>query len=58
LNVRSGPGVDYPVVTTLAQGKTVPVLDVDPDTGWLQVQLPDGEQVGWVSGNPAYVSTE
>jgi hypothetical protein len=34
------------------------VLDVDPDTGWLQVQLPDGEKVGWISDNPAYVSTE
>jgi multidrug resistance efflux pump len=56
LNVRRGPGMGYPVITTLAKGDTVPVIDVDPNTGWLQVQLPDGEKTGWISGSPTYVS--
>ncbi len=56
LNVRSGPGPDFPIVATLAQGDTVPVVDVDPETGWLQVQLPAGEEFGWVSGSQTYVS--
>jgi multidrug resistance efflux pump len=55
LNVRSGPGVEYPVVAGLAQGDIAPVLAVDPQSGWLQVQLPDGKNTGWISGNPAYV---
>ncbi len=55
LNVRSGPGMGYPVITTLAKGDIVPVIEVDPTTGWLYVRLPDGEN-GWISGKPAYVS--
>jgi len=55
LNVRGGPGTDYPIVATLLEGYTVSVLAVDPATGWLQVPLPGSEQVGWISGDPAYV---
>jgi multidrug resistance efflux pump len=56
LNVRSGPGVRYPVIASLVKGDIVPVIEVDPDSGWLHVLLPGGEQSGWVSGKPAYVS--
>jgi hypothetical protein len=55
LNVRSGPGVNYPVAAHLAQGTVVPVLEIDPDTGWLQVELPGSQETGWISNNPAYV---
>lgn len=55
LNVRSGPGVDYSVIAILSKGDIVPVIDVDPNTGWLQVQLPDSEKIGWISGSPTYV---
>jgi uncharacterized protein YgiM (DUF1202 family) len=47
--------MDYSVSTTLAKGDIVPVIEVDPATGWLYVRLPDGEK-GWISGKPAYVS--
>jgi HlyD family secretion protein len=56
LNVRTGPGTGYPVIASLVKGDTVLVTEVDPDSGWLQVRLPDGEQSGWISGKPAYVS--
>jgi len=56
LNVRSGPGVDYPIVATLSQGATVMVVDTDSDTGWLQVQLPGREQTSWITSSPTYVS--
>lgn len=55
LYVRTGPGIVYPVMATLAKGDTVPVIEVDPATGWLQVQLAEDEK-GWISGKPAYVS--
>lgn len=56
LNVRSGPGTDYPIVATLLKGYAVSVSKVDPTTGWLQVPLPGGEQIGWISGDLAYVA--
>lgn len=55
LNVRSGPGVEYPVVATLLKGYSVSVLAVDSASGWLQVSLPGSPRSGWISGDPAYV---
>ncbi|MBE7555283.1 MAG: efflux RND transporter periplasmic adaptor subunit [Anaerolineales bacterium] len=56
LNVRSGPGVNYPVVAHLAQGTVVSVLEIDAQSGWLHVQLPTGEQTGWITNSPTFVS--
>lgn len=56
LKVRTGPGIDYPVVAHLSQGDTVPVLEIDPKSGWLHVQLPDGETTGWITNQSDYVS--
>lgn len=58
LNVRNGPGLSHPVIVTLVRGDTAPVVKVDLTTGWLQVQLPDGKKLGWISGDPAYVSVK
>ncbi len=45
LNVRSGPGLSYPIIYQIHRGY---VLEVHGKTiGWLYVQLPNGE-VGWV----------
>jgi hypothetical protein len=57
LNARSGPSVEYPVIdsTTLRRGMRLPVLAVDPDSGWLKVRLPDGRE-GCISGDLAYVT--
>lgn len=56
LNVRRNPGMDQPVLTTLAQGDTVPVIAVSPDQTWLQIQLPGDQGVGWIAANTAYVA--
>jgi multidrug resistance efflux pump len=55
LNVRSGPGVTYPVVAHLAKGAVVDVLEVDPSAGWLRVPLPTAGQSGWITGSSTYV---
>ncbi len=55
LNVRGGPGVDYPAVTVLSQGDRMAIVGYDATTNWWQVQLPNGNS-GWVSGGAAYVS--
>ena len=54
LNVRSGPGVNYPVIGVLARGDQVAVTGRHAPSGWWQVQLDDG-RTGWVSGGAAYV---
>jgi uncharacterized protein YgiM (DUF1202 family) len=56
LNVRSGPGVNYSVVAHLAQGAVVPVLEIDAQSGWLHIQLPTGEQTGWITNSSTFVS--
>jgi hypothetical protein len=55
LRVRSGPGIDYPIITHLSRGDVIPIIGVDPQTGWFQVRLP-GEKTGWISSKPDYVS--
>lgn len=54
VNVRSGPGVTFAVVSGLRRGDVVPILSRDTDSGWWQVQLPDGQN-GWVTDGSAYV---
>jgi dipeptidyl aminopeptidase/acylaminoacyl peptidase len=58
LNVRSGPGVAYPVVDLLMQGDQVPVIGRHAGSGWWQVALPDEDTTGWVSGGAAYVAVD
>lgn len=45
VNIRSGPGTTYPVLTTLSKGQRVKALGKQGE--WYQVQLADG-RVGWV----------
>jgi N-acetylmuramoyl-L-alanine amidase len=45
LNVRSGPGVDYPVTTQVRMGDALTVQGTSDD--WYYVSLPDGSN-GWV----------
>lgn len=56
LNVRSGPGAAYPAIAHLVKGAVVPVLEIDAQTGWLHVTLPTGEQSGWITNSPTYVT--
>ncbi len=53
VNVRSGPGLNYPVIGGLAMGQTLPVTGHDVG-GWYPVQA--GQQTGWVSGSVVTVS--
>jgi hypothetical protein len=47
LNVRTGPGTDYPRVAVLRQGDQVTVTGRNKAATWLQVRLDDGQQ-GWL----------
>jgi len=52
INLRSGPDVDYEVLTTLLHGEFAPILAQTPDHHWWQVQVPlsvSKDRVAWVN---------
>jgi len=55
LNVRSGPGLSYPVIGLLRTGTAVDITGRNTPSGWWQVRLGDGSG-GWVSGASDLVS--
>jgi uncharacterized protein YgiM (DUF1202 family) len=54
LNVRTGPGAGYSVITTLQNGRQAPLLGRNTDNTWVQIRLATG-QVGWV--HTAFIQT-
>ncbi|MBZ0295914.1 MAG: SH3 domain-containing protein, partial [Anaerolineae bacterium] len=53
VNLRSGPGVGFPVVTILGRGQQLTVISANVDSSWLQVRLLNGT-TGWV--NARYIA--
>ncbi|MEW5957535.1 MAG: SH3 domain-containing protein [Chloroflexota bacterium] len=49
VNVRSGPGTNYPVIGSLPPGVSVAVVGRNEGSTWWQIQGPDGS-TGWVAG--------
>jgi hypothetical protein len=54
LNVRQGPGIDYPNTSQLQTGAYFNVIGQYNNCDWLKVQLPDAS-IGWVKGGPDFV---
>lgn len=54
LNVRSGPGVGYGIVTQVVQGETVTLLARNPESTWLYIRTSNNLE-GWV--NAKYITT-
>lgn len=52
LNVRQGPGTQFPIITTVKQGQQVPVLETG--NGWAKVST--GATVGWISTKYAKIA--
>lgn len=50
LNVRSGPGVTYSVVTVASQGQTVQLLGRNANSSWAKIRLSNGSE-GWVNAS-------
>jgi len=55
LNVRSGPGADFELLTSVARNSRLPVLQSQGD--WLEVLLPSS-QTGWIQGEFALLLME
>lgn len=54
VNVRTGPGAGYPVITAVPAGQTVTLLGRNGSASWLKLRLANGTQ-GWM--NASYVSS-
>jgi hypothetical protein len=48
VNIREGPAVSFGAIRALNPGTGVEVLGQNPDGGWLNILMEDGEE-GWVS---------
>ncbi|HID63562.1 MAG TPA: SH3 domain-containing protein [Anaerolineae bacterium] len=56
LNVRRGPGTDYPVIGQLQQDDVVEIAGRNADSSWLQIVYPTGTiGRGWISASYAQV---
>lgn len=47
VNVRTGPGTNFPVISKLNKGESLTIKD--EAFGWYKVVLPDGNTTGWVA---------
>ncbi|MCA9942070.1 MAG: SH3 domain-containing protein [Ardenticatenaceae bacterium] len=50
LNVRSGPGVTYSVLTVASQGQTVALLGRNANSSWAKIRAANGTE-GWVNAS-------
>ncbi len=48
VNIRSGPGTGFDVLTSLPQGTAVEVIDSD-GAGWVKLRTVEEELVGWMA---------
>ena len=55
LNVRSGPGLEYSVVTVVNQGNVVNLLGRNADSTWAYVQTATAV-LGWVNASSTYIN--
>ncbi len=57
LNIRTGPGVQYSIITTLVRNQTVNLTGYrSSDANWVQITMTNGTKA-WVSGKPYYLQT-
>lgn len=49
LNIRTGAGVTFEVITTLSEGQVLTLNDRSPRGDWIQVTTSDGI-TGWING--------
>jgi uncharacterized protein YgiM (DUF1202 family) len=50
MNIRGGPGTNYPVVTSVSAGTALPMLALSPAGDWYQIQLEGTAEPAWIYG--------
>lgn len=56
LNLRKGPGTNYGVVGSLAQGETAKITGKNQDGSWFKIETDSGE--AWISGSADLVEVD
>jgi uncharacterized protein YgiM (DUF1202 family) len=56
MNVRGGPGTNYPVVTSAAAGAQFEIIGLNPARDWYQVRVPNRTEPAWIFASLATVS--
>jgi len=56
MNVRSGPGTNYPVVTSAAAGAQFEIIGLNPARDWYQVRVPNRTEPAWIFASLATVN--
>jgi hypothetical protein len=56
LNVRGGPGTNFPASFSLSKGDTVEPLGHSPDGEWIKIGLQEREDQGWIANSPDFVT--
>lgn len=56
MNVRGGPGTNYPVIGSAKLGDNSRILGRNNDNSWVLVEYPSTEGKGWVYGNLLQIS--
>ena len=60
LNIREGPGINYPILGSLAKGEKFYILNEvvnSTDNKWLLIS-PSEDSFGWVIGDQTYVTVQ
>ena len=52
VNIRSGPGLDYDVVSFLSAGQSRAVNGVSQDNGWWSISCPNSNSGCWIVAQP------
>jgi hypothetical protein len=48
MNVRSGPGTNYPIVGAGSAGQSTLVIGRNDDGSWLKIEYPSADGTGWI----------
>ncbi len=56
LNVRAGPGLDYPIIGVAAPGQVLTLIGRNAAGDWLQIRPTNAAGIGWVAA--AFVATD
>ena len=55
MKVRTGPGLEYKVITTVPQGVSGEIYGIDPTKNWFQVQIEGLDTLAWVLRDMTWV---
>ncbi|MFO7632606.1 MAG: SH3 domain-containing protein [Caldilinea sp.] len=51
MNVRSGPGTNYPVAASAPAGSRYEIVGINPARDWYQINVPNRQEPAWIFAN-------